>query len=289
MSKNIHVAIGSTTSMPGDLKRNLGQIGDFARRAAADGVALLLTPEMSATGYGNYPDVLALAEAAGKGAVYVGLACLAKETGVVICAGFVEANGAKRHLAHYVVYPDGRYIVQRKHRITPVEHPLEPAVELRPVPGEESGQPVEVIINCFEVNQVRCAISICADAGIDRLSEILAEKGVELLLGPTGAGGPRAERVTTSELRTAEGLAKYTKILQTVFFVGGGAADCIKYRRGLAAVNMCGYDGRKHAHLGHGMIVNPMGEVVGFFHGIPNIDRQRPMYAHAVVDVEERV
>lgn len=289
VSKTLHVAIGSTTSLPRDLKWNLGQIGEMARRAAAEGVDLLLTPEMSATGYGGYPEVMALAEVAGRGQVYEALARLAQETGVVVCAGFLEAVGEKRILAHYAVYPDGRYVVQRKHRVTTTEKPLEPAVPLHDVAGDPIGQPAEVIIHCFEVQQVRCAISICADAGIDHINEILAQQGVELLLGPTGAGGPRTDRVTTSELRTEEGRAKYLKILETVFFVGGGATDCIKYGRAIAAVNMCGYDGRQHAHLGHGSIINPMGEVVGFFHGIPNIDRQRPMYAHAVLDVQERV
>jgi len=32
-----------------------------------------------------------------------------------------------------------------------------------------------------------------------------------------------------------------------------------------------------------------MGEVKGFFHGIPNLDRQVPMYAHAVIDVDDRL
>ena len=89
--------------------------------------------------------------------------------------------------------------------------------------------------------------------------------------------------------RTEAGREKYLAVIEKVFFPGRGLTDCLKYGRALAAVNMCGYDGQQHAHLGHGMIINPMGEVLGFFHGLPNLDRQRPMYAHAIVDVEERL
>lgn len=56
--KQLHIAIASTTSKPGKVEENLKQIAEFARRAGDDGAQLLLTPEMSATGYGNYPVTL---------------------------------------------------------------------------------------------------------------------------------------------------------------------------------------------------------------------------------------
>ena len=83
------------------------------------------------------------------------------------------------------------------------------------------------------------------------------------------------------------GRENYARVLETVFFPGASIADCIARRRALLAVNLCGYDGQRHHHVGHGMIINAMGEVPGFFHGIPNLDRQRPMYAHAEVDFDD--
>lgn len=56
--KQLHIAIASTTSKPGKVEENLKQIAEFARRAGDNGAQLLLTPEMSATGYGNYPVTL---------------------------------------------------------------------------------------------------------------------------------------------------------------------------------------------------------------------------------------
>ncbi len=290
MRKPLHIAIGSTTSKPGDVEGNLRQIADFAERAGRDGVDLLLTPELSASGYGGYPDVLATAEPAGDGPMFRALAATARATGVVVCAGFVERNGAKRHLAHYAVYPDSSFVIQRKHRVTPVERPLDPvAPQIPQKPDDDCGMPESLHMSYFHVKGVKCAILICADAGITDINETLLREGVELVLGPCGAGGKLEERVRTTDLATEEGRAKYLAMLETVFFPGEGAIDCVKYRRTLAAVNLCGYDGRQHAHLGHGMIITPIGEVPALFHGIPNLDRQRPMYAHAVVDMAETV
>jgi len=79
---NLHIAIGSTTSKPGAVAENLRQIAAFAERAAGDGADLLLTPELSASGYGAYPEVLATAEPAGAGPIFRELARVSAGTGV---------------------------------------------------------------------------------------------------------------------------------------------------------------------------------------------------------------
>ena len=290
--KTIHIAIASTMSKPGDVGGNLQQIIAFARRSAEDGADVLLTPELSACGYGSYDDVLATAEQAGDGPIYRVLAAAAKETGVVLLAGFVEAAHTKLHLAHYVVRPDGNFTVQRKNRVTRNEQPLDAAVPLTYAnETDEIGQPVtEPALHYFDINGVRCVITICADGGLQNLSGTLAYNGVEVQFNPAGAGGFRPDRVTTNELYTQAGRETYLKWLGLTFCPPLEAIhDCIRHARVLAAVNMCGHDDRRLFHMGHGMIVTPMGEVPGFFHGLPNLDRQRALYAHANVNVEERL
>jgi predicted amidohydrolase len=294
--KAIHIAIASTTSKPGAVAENLRQIAEFAAQAGRDGADLLLTPELSASGYGPYPEVLATAEPAGNGPIFKALAGMARESGVVICAGFVEACDDKRYLAHYIVYPDGRFIIQRKNRVMLTERPLDPSGELIPPdPARPSGdpadpgQPRQPLFSFFEVKGARCAVAICADSGIPGLDDLLEKAGVEVLLVPTGAGGERKDRVTTDELRTEAGRQKYLHWLERVFFPGASVITCIECRRAMAAVNLCGYDGKKHYHLGHGMIITPMGEVPALIHGLPNLDRQRPMYTHAVINLDEHL
>ena len=294
MSKCIHLATGSTMSVPGDVHGNLEQIRGFARRAADDGADFLLTPELSATGYGPYPEVLACAEPAGDGPVYRELRATAAETGVVVAAGFVEAHAGKRYLAQYVVYPDGTFVVQRKHRVTKNEQPLDTFVTLtyeseRDEIGQPLGQPLQ--FNIFTVRGVKCALAICADGGLLNLSPHLAGLGVELLCNPAGAGGRREDRVVTEDLKTQAGREKYLHWLEYVFFPWPHQAisECQRYCRGLAAVNQCGYDGRRMYHLGHTFLVNPMGEILAAAQGYPNIERQQAAYIHAVMDVEERL
>ncbi len=289
---SLHLAVGSTVSRPGDIAGNLNQIAQFAEIAGRDGVDLLLTPEMSVSGYGNYPDVLATAERAGEGEIYRGLARIAREFQVVLAAGFVEASGEKRHLAHYVVYPDGTFVVQRKHRVTPTERPLDPARPLIPEsPQDDCGQPADLDLQVFEVRGVRCGILICADHGITDIYRRFAAENIGLMLCPCGAGGVREERMALSELGTAEGRARYLELLKGLFFPGNAfiLANCIEHGIAFAEVNQGGYDGRHHYHAGHGMIINPFGEVLGFLHGIPVLERQRPLYAHAQVDFADQV
>lgn len=294
--KQIHIAIGSTTSKPGAVAENLRQIAEFAAQAGRDGADILLTPELSASGYGTYPEVMATAERSGEGPIFQALAGMARENGVVVCAGFVEAFCDKRYLAHYAVYPDGQFIIQRKHRVMLTERPLDPSGELIPpdparpsVDPADPGQPCVPQFSFFEVKGVRCVLAICADSGITGLDDLLEKEAVELLLVPTGAGGERKDRVTTEEMKAPEGRIKYLHWLERVFFPGKSVVTCIERRRAMAAVNLCGYDGKKHHHIGHGMIITPMGEVPALIHGLPNLDRQRQMYTHAVVDLEEHL
>lgn len=288
MGRKINISLASTTSKPGQVESNLKQIADFAERASGEGMHVLLTPELSASGYGNYEEVFAVKEVAGQGLIYENLAKIAEQNKLAVLAGFPEQQEDKCFLSHYVVFPNGDCIVQRKHRVTPSEQPFAACVQLA---GNDDGigQPAEFSFQIFHIQDVRCAIVICADAGIEGVNEYLAEKEVDLMLLPTGAGGKREDLVSTSELYQEEGMTKYTESLKQVFFPGDGPEKCIKYRRALAAVNLCGYDGKVQYHRGHGMIINPMGEVQGFFHGIPNLDRQRPMYSSAIVDIDDRL
>lgn len=284
---SICIAIGSTCSLPGELAGNLAQIDTFSAQAAMNWCDLLLTPEMSATGYGSYPDVLALAEPAGAGPVYEGLARLASRDRLVVCAGFPERAGEKIHLSHYAVYPDGTFVVQRKHRVTPTEAPLAPSVELFYDGTEEIGHvhPGDERFTTFTVAGATCAIVICADLGVRGLGELLRQAGVQVMLLPTGAGGKREERLSVGELLTPEGQERLRTILAAPVVDPKGALECIRLRRATAAVNMGGWDGRKYWHGGSGSIVGPAGEILAIAPGVPVIERARPVFAWAEVDL----
>lgn len=290
---DLTIAIGSTYSVPGDTAGNLAQIARFARLAAAHGADLLLTPEMSASGYGGYPEVLATAEPAGDGPIYTALAALAAEHDLVLLAGFVElatgSEGEHRHLAHYVVWPDGRFAVQRKHRVTPLESPLEPSVELYFDDTEEIGHVPEgqARFEVFDIAGARAAIVICADLGVRGLDDILEQAGVDLLLLPTAAGGKRDGSVSTEELATAEGLDTYVSRSEQWAFPSGAVRSSVRLHRAFAAVNMTGYDGRALYHGGSGSVVDPSGSVEALLPGSPILERQQPRIAVGTVHIPD--
>lgn len=292
MNKCINIGLVSMCSKPGDVEGNLKQLEVFAKKAKANECHVLLTPEMSVSGYGGYEEVLATAETAGEGVIYQELKRIASENQLVLLAGFVEKHGEKRYLSHYIVYPDGEFLVQRKHRVTPLESPLESPVELYFDETEEIGHvyPGQEQFTYFYINGVKCVVVICADAGIKDLHAIMDKNEVDVMFLPVGAGGSRENKVTNEELRTEEGVQKYYRLCDNeYFFPGQTMLDCIAHDRCVVAVNMCGYDGKKLYHGGSGSIVNHFGEIVGHLAGIENIDRQRPMFVCAEVDFNERL
>jgi predicted amidohydrolase len=279
-------------SKPGDVEGNIQQIEEFAKKAKANDCHVLLSPELSISGYGGYEEVLSTAEVAGEGIIYKLLSRIARENNIVMLAGFVEQQETKKHLSHYIIYPDGAFFVQRKHRVTPLEAPLEPYVELYFDDSEEIGhvKPGQEKFTYFMINGVKCVVVICADAGIKGLHDIFDQNQVDVVFLPVGAGGKREDKVTNEELRTEEGISKYYRLCNNeYFFPGGSVLDCIKHDRCIAAVNMCGFDGKKLYHGGSGSIVNHFGEIVGHLAGIENIDRQRPMFVCGEVDFNERL
>jgi predicted amidohydrolase len=286
---DLTIAIGSTFSRPGDVEGNLRQIADLARQAAAQHADILLTPEMSASGYGGYPDVVETAEVAGDGPIYRALAATAAEVGLIILAGFVESSHGHRYLAHYAVWPDGRFSVQRKHRVTPLESPLEPSVPLYFDDTEEIGH-VPAGRSCFEVLDLagaRAAIVICADLGVRGLDQILDDLGVDLLLLPTAAGGRRDGAFTEAELEDPARRAEYVRRAREHAFPADAVERSIRHQRAFAAVNMTGFDGRALYHGGSGSIVDPSGNVEAMLPGSPVLDRQRPRLAVGTVHLPE--
>lgn len=283
------IAIGSTHSIPGDVTGNLEQISRLASGAAANGAALLLTPEMSASGYGGYPEVLATAESAGSGLIFERLAELARKNTIVMLAGFVEQHEDHRYLAHYIVWPDGKFVVQRKHRVTPLESPLEPSVELYFDDTEEIGH-VPDGCSRFEVVDIagaRAAVVICADYGVRGLDAILSGAGVNLLLLPTAAGGKRENSSTVAELHIPTALEAHIGRAAAHAFPQDAVRKCVNHRRAFAAVNMTGFDGRSLYHGGSGSIVDPSGSVEALLPSSNIIGRERARLAVGTVTITE--
>jgi predicted amidohydrolase len=289
MNKKLRVAIGSTIGYVGDLEKNFLQFEELAKCSERDKVDILLTPELSATGYGSYEAVLQCSEEAGKGIVYNKVSTLARNSGTVFCVGFPEKFLDKKFISHYIIYPDGRFFVQRKHRVTPEELPFN-----TPFPisswgdADNQAQPQKVNFEIFKVKDVKCAISICADMGLNNLNQIFGDAKVEFLLIPTGAGGRREDRFTLEELKKDENIKHFNEVLATITY-GESQGFAIKYKRSQAAVNICGFDNFKHYHGGSGSIINSMGELIATTPFFAILGRERLTYAFADIDFSDTI
>ncbi len=80
------------------------------------------------------------------------VAAMAKTCNVAIVAGLVERRSDQLHNTAVVFFPDGRRVVQRKHRILSPEKDVAPVV------------PAERKREIFELQGFRLAIAICSDS-----------------------------------------------------------------------------------------------------------------------------
>jgi predicted amidohydrolase len=166
------------THRPSDKTYNLGRIRDFAAEAAGAGVQLLVFPEMCITGYWHVirmdrPEIAGLAERVPDGPSSRSLLTLAREHGIVIGAGLIEADGDRFYNSYVLAEPDGRHAVHRK------LHAFENA---HITPGDR-----------FTVfaSSLGCRLGVltCYDNNLIENVRITALLGADILLEPHQTGG----------------------------------------------------------------------------------------------------
>ncbi|MDP6035645.1 MAG: nitrilase family protein [Verrucomicrobiota bacterium] len=164
---------------PGDKSANLKIVREYTAKAAAQGVNLVVFPEMCITGYWHlrdFPraDLEALAEPVPDGETTQALLALAKEHELSVGAGFIERGKEGRLFNTYVVaMPDGRTAKHRKLHTFINQH-------------MDSGDDYTV----FDLpDGTRVGILICYDCNLGENVRITALKGAEVLLAPHQTGG----------------------------------------------------------------------------------------------------
>jgi predicted amidohydrolase len=177
--QTLRAAVVQFEHTPDRKELNFAKIESFARRAAADGVRLLAFPECCITGYWflrKLPreGLAAIAEPVPDGPSTQRLVALARECGMTIGAGLIEAAPDGRLFNTYVVaLPDGRVHRHRKIQAFESEH-------------ISAGNEYTV----FDTpDGVRVGVLICYDNNIVENARITALLGAEVLLAPHQTGG----------------------------------------------------------------------------------------------------
>jgi predicted amidohydrolase len=168
-------------SVPADKGANLARLRAFASDAAQRGAALVVTPECSITGYWflrrlSLDRLAALAEAVPDGPSTRCLAAMAREFGLAIGAGLVEAGEDGALFNTYVVaLPDGAVHRHRK---------LHAFVSPHIASGSE--------YTVFDLAPGwRAGILVCYDCNLIENVRATALLGADLLIAPHQTGGCR--------------------------------------------------------------------------------------------------
>ena len=185
MRDEVRVAAVSLDARPGDVSGNLSRLEHAAHMAAAAGASLLLTPELSVTGFiPNHPttdhaewlqDALLGARRMAEpldGPVVRYLQAIARETGLLLAGGLLEDAGAVLHNTHVLVGPDGLLGAWRKLHVPMFEQPFYNGGDTAPVVDTPLG---------------RIGICICFDTFLPESVRLLAVQGAEVVLMPFAA------------------------------------------------------------------------------------------------------
>jgi predicted amidohydrolase len=154
-----------------------GPFADLARIAAGTRADLVVTAEMSTTGYHIGARTHELAEPA-DGPTAARMSALARETGVAVAYGYPEADGERVHNSVQLVDATGRRLAN--YRKTHLFGDLDKAWF---TPGDEA-------VVQADLGGVRVGLLICYDVEFPELVRAHALAGTELLVVPTALMSP---------------------------------------------------------------------------------------------------
>lgn len=170
-------------------EKNLALIQQAARAAVAAGSSLLVTPEMSVTGYAIWDNMKDMAEPR-DGFIASALLKIAKDMNIAITAGMPERDGDVIYNTALCAMPDGDIYFYRKCH-------LFGSLEKQAFCAGADVSPV------FYIGETKVGMLICYDVEFPEWVRTLALKGAGLIIVPTALPKAQAnERVSRLMLPT---------------------------------------------------------------------------------------
>ncbi|MFZ7091759.1 carbon-nitrogen hydrolase family protein [Primorskyibacter sp. 2E233] len=174
MGHTFRLAIGQSPADLPTAQVRLDWLSQALPAVAAEGVDLLVLPELFASGY-NIGDQVVLRAEAADGPIAQTISALAKAHGVAIHYGFAEMDGQAVFNAAQCIGPDGTRLGGHRKLAIP------PGFERQYfTPGQGC--------RLFTYRGVRIATLICYDAEFPETARHVASLGAELILVPTALG-----------------------------------------------------------------------------------------------------
>jgi predicted amidohydrolase len=183
MPTPLRVALDQGTGRSGDTASSLARLRERARAAAADGAELLITPEMSMTGYNIGERVAKLAEPA-DGPLFDAVSRIAAQTGVAIVYGFPESADGKVYNAVRLVDATGasRALYRKTHLFGDLDRNLFSA-------GDD-------LVVQADLGEHRIGFLVCYDVEFPEAVRAHALAGTTFLVVPTALMGPNTSVAT---------------------------------------------------------------------------------------------
>ena len=218
--------------LAGDVNANRAKIDKAAEAARAMGAGLLVTPELSLTGYGQFRRFGELAEPR-DGAMVSGLQDKADALGLAIAAGFPERDGEVIYNTAVTVRPGEAPVFYRKtHLFGPMEN--------------RTFRRGDRIPTLFPLGDLTAAMLICYDVEFPEMVRGLSMAGADLLIVPTALPRGRSARHCAQIIVPARAMESQVFIAYTDLC---GSEDRIDYE-GRSVI--AGPDGEALARAGEG-------------------------------------
>lgn len=173
----VTVSLYQGPELAGDVDANLAALDDAARRAASAGASILVTPEMSVSGYDIGDLVLERAEPF-DGPIFERVSTIARSHCVAIVYGYPERSGVNLFNAVQVIDASGRSVA--RYRKTHLFGELDRA---HFTPGPE-------LLVQFDFGGLRCGLLTCYDVEFPETVRAHADAGTQWLIVPTGLMTP---------------------------------------------------------------------------------------------------
>lgn len=209
---------------PAAVELNLARISTAAHAAKSLGAGLLVTPELSLTGYAIGEDIARLAEPR-DGPLVTRLVQLARNTGLEIVAGFPERDAGDVYNTAVLAGSHGVEFYRKCHLFGPVESALFKASAVAP--------------RLIDVAGMRAGLMICYDIEFPEMVRSLALAGAELIIVPT------ALPASAGQQRVSEVLVPGRALENHVFIAYAGLCGTergMRYQGGSVIVGPDGID-----------------------------------------------
>jgi predicted amidohydrolase len=263
--RDIRIAAAQFEARDADKEFNFARIEALTQRAVAEGAEIVSFHECCVTGYTFLQElprsqVECLAEAVPEGPSTRRLVQLARQFGVGLLAGLLEADQGRLYNTYIAVAPAGWVSKFRK---------LHPFISPHLSPGHE--------FSVFELCGVRCGILICYDNNLPENPRIVSLSGADVIFAPHVTCGLPSPMPGRGKIDRAlwENRQRDPVPLRMEFLGPKGRGWLMRwlptraYENGVYYIfsNAVGID-HDTVKTGNAMVIDPLGEIVAESHAL---------------------